>query len=333
MEARRARPEEKDAQEQSVAVEETAMSDDEDGAAHGSAPGFVPTLLTLAYTEESVTQNRRRHKFQSGLARVNQTEWVHIVSDSRICLPSRKRLHFAGSTVGDIITGVEVPAVATEWHMPWGSKKEYYGKKMLVAVGGKTEVAAEDKQAVAKTSSTMVPVAYHLMPDKYYDEMIHTFFAKCVIDLTPESGKFGWCCLKNKTGYVAITTGEPMSIALRGHWVDLLKEEMSIPGSKVYNAGYALDAKHEPEKPETKKGKKDKQTKKKPEKPEKPEKKPTKPTKRKGEDKIGGGKKSKKKPRTDANGDSDDGAASGDEGSESDSNVWDPLVEDSEADA
>ena len=75
----------------------------------------------------------------------------------------------------------------------------------------------------------------------------------CVIDLTPMSGKFAWVCLKNKVGYVAITTGQPMNIALRGHLVDLLKQEMSIPGSKVYNAGYAVDA--EPEKTEKKKGK------------------------------------------------------------------------------
>ena len=192
----------KDAHEQGIAanVEDVIMSDDEDGAAQGSAPGFVPTLLTLAYTEESVTQNRRRQKYQSGLARVSQTEWVHIVSESRICLPSRKRINYPGSTVGDIITNVEVPATADEWHMQWGVKKEYYGKKMLVAVGGRTEVAAEDKHVVAKTSSTMVPVAYHLMPDKFYEEMIHTFFTKCVIDLTPVSGKLAWTCLKNKTG-------------------------------------------------------------------------------------------------------------------------------------
>ena len=108
--------------------------DDQEGDV--PAPGFVPTLLTLGYTEESVTQNRRRNQFQSGLARVPQSEWVHIVSDRKICLPSRKRLHYPGTTVGDLLSGLEVPAIEAEWHMPWGEKKAYYGKKMLVAVGG-----------------------------------------------------------------------------------------------------------------------------------------------------------------------------------------------------
>ena len=45
----------------------THVSDDE-SVQVPLGPGFVPTLLCLAYTEESVTQNRRRNSFQTGLA-------------------------------------------------------------------------------------------------------------------------------------------------------------------------------------------------------------------------------------------------------------------------
>ena len=207
--------------------------DDQDG------PGFVPTLLTLGYTEESVTQNRCRNQFQTGLARVPQSEWVHIVSDRKICLPSRKRLHFPGTTVGYLLSGIEVPAMEAEWHMTWGEKKAYYGKKLLVAVGGKTEVAADDKEKAVKTDQTLVPTVHHLMPDKFYEEMVHTCFAKCVIDLTPLSGKFAWAALKAKVGYVGIVPTAAASAALKARLAILLKDELAAPGSKLYSTEYA----------------------------------------------------------------------------------------------
>ena len=203
------------------------------------APGFVPTLLTLGYTEESVTQNRRRNQFQTGLARVPQSEWVHIVSDRKICLPSRKRMHFPGTTVGDLLSGLEVPAIEAEWHMPWGEKKAYYGKKLLVAVGGKTDVAPEDKEKAIKTDKSMVPTVHHLMPGNFYEEMVHTFFAKCVIDLTPLSGKFAWTALKAKVAYVGIVPTAAASAALKARLTSLLKEELATPGSKLYSTEYA----------------------------------------------------------------------------------------------
>ena len=218
---------------------EAVVAEDMDDQEDVPAPGFVPTLLTLGYTEESVTQNRRRNQFQSGLARVPQSEWVHIVSDRKICLPSRKRLHYPGTTVGDLLSGLEVPAIEAEWHMPWGEKKAYYGKKLLVAVGGKTEVAPEDKEKATKTDKSMVPTVHHLMPGKFYEEMVHTFFAKCVIDLTPLSGKFAWAALKAKVAYVGIVPTAAASAALKVRLTGLLKEELATPGSKLYSTEYA----------------------------------------------------------------------------------------------
>ena len=218
---------------------EAVAEDMDDQEGDVPAPGFVPTLLTLGYTEESVTQNRRRNQFQSGLARVPQSEWVHIVSDRKICLPSRKRLHYPGTTVGDLLSGLEVPAIEAEWHMPWGEKKAYYGKKLLVAVGGKTDVAPEDKEKAVKTDKSMVPTVHHLMEGKFYEETVHTFFAKCVIDLTPLSGKFAWAALKAKVAYVGIVPTAAASAALKARLTGLLKEELATPGSKLYITEYA----------------------------------------------------------------------------------------------
>lgn len=225
--------------EEEEVAEEIAAEDEEDESTKPPA-GFVPTLLQIAFTEESVANARRRNQYTSGLARLSQVEWVHIVASNKISLPARKRLHYPGSTVGDLITGLELEPPSDEWQMSWAEKKDYYGRKFLVAVGGKTEVAPEDAAKGPRSNQSMFPVCHHCMPEKFYEEMIHTFFAKCVIDLSPASGKFAWVALKSKIGYVGITYTKSHAHLLRAHLVDLMKREMAVPASKVYNAEYAI---------------------------------------------------------------------------------------------
>ena len=101
-------------------------------------------------------------------------------------------------------------------------------------------MAPEDKDKTAKTDQTLVPTAHHLMPDKFYEEMVHTCFAKCVIDLTPMSGKFAWAALKAKIGYVGIVPTSAASAALKARLANLLKVELAAPGSRLYSSEYAL---------------------------------------------------------------------------------------------
>ena len=62
---------------------------------------------------------------------------------------------------------------------------------MMLAVGGKTE-GSGDVSAETKTDTTNVPVTWWPMPNKWYDELIHMFFVKLVIDLTPaDANLFG----------------------------------------------------------------------------------------------------------------------------------------------
>ena len=65
-------------------------------------------------------------------------------------------------------------------------------------------------------------------------------FAKCVIDLTPMSGKFAWAALKAKVGYVGIVPTSAASAALKARLTSLLKVELATPGSKLYSNEYAL---------------------------------------------------------------------------------------------
>ena len=79
---------------------ENAADDDDDEADIGDdKPGFVPSLLQLAFTESSLAARR---KFVRGTASIHQIQWAHIVSHKRICLPERPRRHFTGTNSGDL---------------------------------------------------------------------------------------------------------------------------------------------------------------------------------------------------------------------------------------
>ena len=56
---------------------------------------------------------------------LKQIEYCHILSHAKVTLPDRKRLHYKGSSVGDLIQDVELPAPdgPNEWQMQWGGTK------------------------------------------------------------------------------------------------------------------------------------------------------------------------------------------------------------------
>jgi hypothetical protein len=219
---------------------EAAILDGDDDDVDDSKPGFVTNTLNIIYTEESI--QARRRKARSGTASVHQTEWAHMLSHARVSLPERRRKNYPGSTSGDTIYGVGKPELGSEWTVTWKEKKTMYGKKNLIPVGGKTEGADPDDPPERKTDATVLPVAYHGMPAVWYDELIHTFFIKSVVDLTPGDAKFAWQALINRIGYVGIVFTPAHGAAITKRLKDQIMEEMIKPGSCMFNAQYARAA-------------------------------------------------------------------------------------------
>ena len=195
-------------------------------------------------------------------------------------------------------------------------------------------MAPEDKEKVAKTDQTLVPTTHHPMPDKFYEEMVHTVFVKCVIDLTPMSGKFAWAALKAKVGYVGIVPTSAASAALKARLTSLLKVELATPGSKLYSNEYALalDPKAQGKDKEKEKvqgsragpqGAESKKTAEKGQKGDKPETAAPTPKTAAPTPKPKPKKKAKVKQEEDAEADDN-------EGSGESSDVWDPLADDVE---
>ena len=135
--------------------------DDSDGT---DRLGFTASVINIIYSEDSIA--RRRKKLRCTTGGIQQSEWAHMLAHSKICLPERVRKHYAGTTSGDTIMGVDAADPDKDWTMSWADKKALYGKKNLIAVGGKTKGAHPDDVVERKTDSTQVPVTHHGMPPR-----------------------------------------------------------------------------------------------------------------------------------------------------------------------
>lgn len=161
--------------------DEDADEDNFDDDENSSNVGLVPSVLYISKTEESITAWRSRNR--NTTLGVKQMEMAHILSAGRISLPVKNRKHYKGTNCGDTLSDVAIPKMANVWQLSWKNKKLLYGKKHLIAVGGKTAGTSGDQNAVKRTDTTMEPVCFHPMPEEFYDTVVDDFHVKRVFDL------------------------------------------------------------------------------------------------------------------------------------------------------
>ncbi|CAE7207986.1 unnamed protein product [Symbiodinium sp. KB8] len=198
-------------------------------------PSFFSDILHLGYSQSSLSRRRQRIR---GTATIKQIEWCHTMTSTRLALPVRDRKHYKGNSTGDLLEDIERPDLDKEWSMPWGQKKKLYGRKHLIEVGGKTE-NADDAGREPRTDAVLEPVCYHSMPAEFYDELVHMFYAKLVIDLCPSDGKLAFTAIKHRIGYVGITYNAEHAAFLEERLVHLIREQMTVPSSPLYNIQYS----------------------------------------------------------------------------------------------
>lgn len=211
-----------------------------------------------------------------------------------------------------------LPRLSDEWTLKWSQKKDLYGKKHLISVGGKIEgwTNMDDEPKVNdRAKDAPEPVCFFSPPIELMEELLHTFFGKMDVDLRAADGKLAFACLQNRVAYLGVTYNEVHSKLLEG--LDLMQTSMAYPSSPLFNNNYAQAigvVTHTPTpkpkpgpkaKTETKKRKANASGKPKP----KPKAKATE-------------EPPPKKIKTNQDGNGDDN----DEGDEEEDDVWDPLV-------
>ena len=191
----------------------------------------------VAYTEESLAARKQRVR---GTGTLKQLETCWVVTNKKLNLPPRPRKHFEGSSTGDLLSGVALPSLAAEWKVPWQVKKDILGKKNLVAVGGKTKYGSEEPKMSNRSNNGEEPLCYWSMPLNWYEELIHQYYGKLIIDLTPGDGRFAWASLLTRTGYVGICYTQEHVEALEKRIFELLEAEMIDSSSPLFNHAYCV---------------------------------------------------------------------------------------------
>ena len=157
--------------------EDVDEDDNDDEAAARS--DIVPNLLQLVFSADSLAA---RKKIVRGTLSLKQIEWCHIISHSRISLPERAWKHYPGTNCGDTLVGVKLPQTdaSSVWKLTWEEKKALYGKRHLIAVGGKTEGASDKNNGAImsrRTATALEPVCYHPFPEELYASLLTGFLS------------------------------------------------------------------------------------------------------------------------------------------------------------
>lgn len=209
---------------------------DEDEEDCDDKPNLVCDKLLLTYTEESLAARKQRVR---GTGTLKQLETALVLTSRRLSLPPRDRKHFPGSTNGDLISGIAWPKHSEEWQVSWKEKKECYGKRHLIAVGGKTEHAGDEGKQGNRGNNEAEPFCYHSAPEAFLEEILHGYYVKSVVDMTPADGKLAFVCLRQRIGYCGICYNDIHAKTLEKRMLQRLQEEMLDPSSPLFSSAYS----------------------------------------------------------------------------------------------
>ena len=81
------------------------------------------------------------------------------------------------------------------------------------------------------------PMCWHSMSHKFYEELIHSFSVRVVLDLTCLDGLFPVASILTKTPYIGVVFSEEHRQAMHSYLVNTVFAEMQSEGSPIYQAG------------------------------------------------------------------------------------------------
>ena len=116
-----------------------------DGGGDGGATPLTrrQRLLTLVYNEEGAAQRRQLVRNTTGS--IKQHEGLMMITRAKPKTARQKRLHFEGTSAGDVI--MNIPSVTGDdaWRLPVAKKRQVYAH-YRVDVGGKGDVSSESEE-------------------------------------------------------------------------------------------------------------------------------------------------------------------------------------------
>lgn len=104
-------------------------------------------LLSLVFNEEGAAQRRQLVRNTTGS--IKQQEGLMMVTRTKPKTARQKRLHFEGTSAGDVIMNIPPVTGDEEWRLPVARKRQVYAH-YRVDVGGKGDVSTESEEDEAE---------------------------------------------------------------------------------------------------------------------------------------------------------------------------------------
>ena len=215
------------------ADEEQAQDDDaeEEGGGGGGATGGPVHCTLLVYKDEQSVMARK--KLVRGIAKLKQSETLHMLAPWHIFLPDKDCPVYTGqSNKGTVVGPVRLPDPGSDWVETVANKKIIY-KSWRIAIDQKTV------GRIKRVDTDSEPVFFRPVPVEYYEAIVGRFFVKNVVDLAPGTGAFAVAASKHRLGYRCLCMPAEHASQIRKIVHDATLRMMVDPQCAIYNAKVA----------------------------------------------------------------------------------------------
>ena len=216
------------------------------------------TRIHVMYDEASLVD---RKEVVRGVATIDQTETVFLVSRMALQVDRKARVKYHGTTAGSLLGPVAAPAFENIWQETVQDKKAIWGSSR-VAVGGRTEgygasVGAPTEKK-PKDPNALEPVCFHSKPEDLYEELVHTLggskVVRRIIDLTVGDGPLAHLAIRKRMTYLGFAATEVHAGKLGRHLQAKVYADFKTEGHDLYRSALAslletIGEEAEPEEP------------------------------------------------------------------------------------
>ena len=78
------------------------------------------------------------------------------------------------------------------------------------------------------------PFCYHSAPEAFLEEILHGYYVKSVVDMTPRDWKLAFVCLRQRLGYCGICYNDTHAKTLEKRMLQRLQKEMWTPAAHSF---------------------------------------------------------------------------------------------------
>jgi hypothetical protein len=201
------------------------------------------TRIHIMYDEASLVD---RKEVVRGVATIDQTETVFLVSRQALQVDRKARVKYHGTTAGSLLGPVAAPAFETTWQETVLDKKAIWGSAR-VAVGGRTEGYGASVGAPAekkpKDPNAFEPVCFHSKPEDLYEELVHTLggskVVRRIIDLTCGDGPLAHLAIRKRMTYLGFASTDVHAGKLGRHLQAKVYADFKTEGHDLYRSALA----------------------------------------------------------------------------------------------